>query len=103
SVYNCEKGKYVRVELKERYSQVALPEIVTVSLIEARKKEEMKSLFSENLLQEIQSCLDAKEQVILFQNRRGFSSRLECDDCGHVPYCEYCYIALTYQKSRHEL
>ena len=103
SVYNCEKGKYVRVELKERYSQVALPEIVTVSLIEARKKEEMKSLFSENLLQEIQSCLDAKEQVILFQNRRGFSSRLECDDCGHVPYCENCDIALTYHKSRHEL
>lgn len=103
SEYNCEIGKYTKVQLNERYSQVSLPEINTVSLLEARKNDEMKSLFSETLLNHIQTCLDNNEQVILFQNRRGFSSRLECDDCGHVPYCEHCDIALTYHKSRHEL
>lgn len=103
SFYNCETGKYVKSELKERFSQVDLPEIIPVSLIESRKNNEMKSLFSETLLRHIQECLDKKEQVILFQNRRGFSSRLECDDCGNVPYCAHCDIALTYHKSRHEL
>lgn len=103
SEHNCELGKYAKVTLNERYSQVSLPEIIPVSLIEARKNDEMKSLFSETLLKHIQTCLDNHEQIILFQNRRGFSSRIECDDCGYVPYCENCDIALTYHKSKHEL
>ncbi|MBL0911350.1 MAG: primosomal protein N' [Bacteroidia bacterium] len=103
SYYNTQNGKYRLVELKERYSRVQLPEIVLENIREAQRKKEMYSLFSKNLLENIKERLKNKEQVILFQNRRGFSARMECEDCGNVPYCPHCDVALTYHKSKNEL
>lgn len=103
SFYNAQNDKYRLVQLKERYSRVQLPEIILENTREAHRKKEMYSVFSKNLLDAIREKLDRKEQVILFQNRRGFSARMECEDCGNVPYCPHCDVALTYHKSRNEL
>ncbi len=95
---NARGGKYGLVELKERYTEILLPEIIVVDTREAYRKKQMKSHFSSTLLKEIGNCLDRKEQVILFQNRRGFSPYLECQSCGHVPHCRDCDVSLTYHQ-----
>lgn len=103
SYHNARQGKYLLAELKERYSRVPLPVVELENLRDAYRRKEMYSLFSKNLLENIKERLKNKEQVILFQNRRGFSARMECEDCGNVPYCPHCDVALTYHKSRNEL
>jgi primosomal protein N' (replication factor Y) len=86
------------VELKERYSKVNMPEILVADITDARKKKEMKSHFTSFLLEHIKEALSKNEQVILFQNRRGFSLRLVCDDCQWSPGCNNCDVGLTYHK-----
>ncbi len=98
SYYRAKKGDYGFVELMVRYSKVSLPEIEVVDIMEAHRKKEMKSHFSAYLLEHIREALDKKEQVILFQNRRGFSLRLVCDSCQWTPECNYCDVTLTYHK-----
>ncbi len=98
SYYNAQNGKYQLVELKKRFGGVLLPEIFVSDLKEATKKKEMKSHFSAFLLEHIKEALDDKEQVILFQNRRGFSLRLECDTCHWIPGCKHCDVSLVYHK-----
>jgi primosomal protein N' (replication factor Y) len=98
SYYNASKGKYDLIKLTERYGNAALPEIRTIDMIRARRKKTVVSGFSEPLLSAIKNALERKEQVILFQNRRGFSPFVQCDDCGHVAKCKHCDVSLTYHK-----
>jgi len=103
SYFNAQKNKYALVELTERYGGVKLPEIVIVDLKKATRRKEMKSIFSDHLLKEIRLAIKKKEQVILFQNRRGFSLRLECDSCSWMPECVNCDVTLIYHKHQNRL
>jgi primosomal protein N' (replication factor Y) len=103
SYYNCEKKKYVLLELKERYGKVALPEIKIIDLREAHRRKKMKAYFSEEVLKEIETTLKQKKQVIVFQNRRGFAPVAQCSDCGHVMECPHCDVSLTLHKHSNKL
>lgn len=98
SYYNAASGKYGLVELGERYGNIEMPEIRIVNIREEARMKRMKSHFSPQLLQAVKESLDAGTQVILFQNRRGFSLRLECDTCHQSPGCINCDVTLTYHK-----
>jgi primosomal protein N' (replication factor Y) len=98
SYYNCHAGKYRMVELNSRYLDMELPDITLVNLGEAYRKKQMRSHFSLTLLDAIERSLKNREQVILFQNRRGFSIYLACEECGWVPHCRHCDVSLTYHK-----
>lgn len=98
SSYNSRNGKYGLVELKERYGPIRLPEIIIANSKEAYRKKLMISHFTPQLLEAIDEALEKKEQVILFQNRRGFSPYVECSECGWVPKCIQCAVSLTYHK-----
>ena len=101
--YNAKLGKYGLVELNNRFGEAVLPKIIVYDIKDARKKNKMKSLFSPLLIDKISSALENNKQVILFQNRRGFSPYLECKECGWVPYCENCDVSLTYHKHSNKL
>lgn len=103
SYYNCESNKYGLVELKERYGKVVLPEISLVDLKDKYFRKKMTGHFSDDLLKEITETLYKGEQVIIFQNRRGFSPYVECITCGHVPHCPSCDVSLTYYKFKNQL
>lgn len=96
--YNCNSGKYSLVDLTDRYGDMQLPDIQVVNTRELRRKKRMQSHFSPLLLDNITEALQNKEQVILFQNRRGFSLYLECRQCGDIPRCRRCDVSLTYHK-----
>lgn len=104
SWYNTtEGGKYALVELKERYKEIQLPEIIPVDIKELQRKKRMNGPFSPLLLQYVREALEQKEQVILFQNRRGFAPMIECHTCGWVPKCKNCDVSLTYHKGLNQL
>ena len=104
SWYNAtEGGKYALVELKERYKEIQLPEIIPVDIKELQRKKRMNGPFSPLLLQYVREALEQKEQVILFQNRRGFAPMIECHTCGWVPKCKNCDVSLTYHKELNQL
>ena len=104
SWYNAtEGGKYALVELKERYKEIQLPEIIPVDIKELQRKKRMNGPFSPLLLQYVREALEQKEQVILFQNRRGFAPMVECHTCGWVPKCKNCDVSLTYHKGLDQL
>lgn len=96
--YNCQRGKYGLVELFERYQQVTMPEIKVVNMAEERRKKMATGPFSSVLLTEMQQALQNGEQIILFQNRRGYAPTIECHDCGWLPRCPHCDVSLTYHK-----
>jgi len=98
SYWHATKGKYEIVHIKERYSGILMPEITLVDLREQIKRKQMKSIFSSVLLKKIKESLENNEQVILFQNRRGFSPRIECNECNYTPKCTRCDVTLTYHK-----
>ncbi|QHI74003.1 primosomal protein N' [Aminipila terrae] len=98
STYRSEQGIYKRIELKERYNQIALPKIEIVDMREELKLGN-KSIFSRLLYDEMQKCLEEKQQVILFLNRRGYSTFVSCRECGYVMKCPECGISLTYHKA----
>ncbi|MEN1785017.1 MAG: primosomal protein N' [Bacteroidota bacterium] len=100
---NAQKGKYGLATLPKRYGEVLLPEIVLVDLKEAYRKKRMKGHFSELLLNTIKTTIEQREQVILFQNRRGFAPVLECTTCGHVVQCPNCDVSLTYHHGKRQL
>lgn len=95
---NAKAGKYGLVTMTHRYGGVQMPEIVIADLAKAHKKKQMQGHFSFQLMAEIKGALDRKEQVILFQNRRGFSPYIICKTCGWTPYCNRCDVGLTYHK-----
>lgn len=101
--FNAKAGKYGLVELNERYQEIQLPEIVPVDIKELRRKKRMKGNYSPVLLDEMREALANKEQVILFQNRRGFAPMVECRTCGWVPKCNYCDVSLTYHRGMGQL
>ena len=103
SYYNALTGRYGLATLKHRYGGFELPEVTTVDMREAYKKGEMRGYLSSTLLQAIDEALSAGRQAILFQNRRGFSLHLECDDCHHVPQCVHCDVSLVYHKATNSL
>ena len=98
-----QQGKYGCVSLTERYGQTLLPEIKLIDREDAFKKNRMKDMFSWYLLEKMQEALASGEQVILFQNRRGFSSHVACPSCGYVPKCPHCDVSLTYHKKTNRL
>ncbi|NNJ88867.1 MAG: primosomal protein N', partial [Eudoraea sp.] len=103
SYYNVQKGKYGYAFMDQRYGGVQLPEIELVDIKEASRKKRMKGHFSERLIGEISETLNLKEQVILFQNRRGYAPIVECTTCGHAPQCPNCDVSLTYHQSKKQL
>ena len=104
SWYNATEGrKYGLVELKSRYQDIRLPEIIPVDIKELHRKKCMCGPFSPLMLQYIREALEQKEQAILFQNRRGFAPMIECRTCGWVPKCRNCDVSLTYHKGLNQL
>lgn len=101
--YNVQSKKYGLTELKVRYGNVVLPEIQLVDLKDKYFRKKMSGHFSDELLEEITETLSKGEQIILFQNRRGFSPYVECMTCGHVPHCPSCDVSLTYYKFKNQL
>lgn len=96
--YNANTGKYGLVKLVQRHGNIKLPEIVTANIAEDKRTKKLSGSFTEQLMQEMETALSKGEQVILFQNRRGFAPIYECDDCHHVVKCTSCDISLTYHK-----
>jgi len=103
SYYNARIHKYGLAELTERYGGVKLPEIEVVSIAEETKKKTMQSHFTSVLMNDIGEALANKEQVILFQNRRGYAPVLICKICANTPKCINCDVSLTYHKSSGKL
>ena len=101
--YNAKQGKYALVELTRRHGNVLMPEINLVDLKTKYKRKEMTGHFSDVLLENIQEALKEGEQVILFQNRRGYSPVVECNTCGHSPQCPNCDVSLTYHNYKNQL
>ncbi len=103
TVYNGINDKYGYVQLKQRHGDILMPDINLVDIKEKQRKREMTGHFSDTLLRAITDALALGEQVILFQNRRGFSPILECTTCGHAPQCPNCDVSLTYHKYKSQL
>lgn len=103
SYYNALHNKYGLVTLAERFGGVELPLQEVVSISEETKRKKMVSYFSSVLIDDIQDTLDKKEQVILFQNRRGYATILICKTCGFAPKCVNCDVSLTFHKSSGKL
>lgn len=100
---NCHFGKYALVTISERYGKSPLPRIEVIDLKESYKKRKIKGHFSLELYDKITETLAAGEQVILFQNRRGFAPYVECRECGYVPRCPNCDVSMTYHKGSNAL
>ena len=103
SCYNAVNGKYGLVTLNSRYQDIQLPEIKIVDIKDLQRRKMMQGPFSPLLLGSIKKALAAGEQVILFQNRRGFAPMIECRQCGWVPHCTNCDVSLTYHKNIQQL
>lgn len=103
SFFNAKHNLYGFAELHERFGGAVLPEITITDVKEATKRKLMKSHFSPLLVEKVNAVLAKGEQVILFQNRRGFAPSIECQDCGHVPHCIRCDVSLTYHKHSNNL
>ncbi|HNP32493.1 MAG TPA: primosomal protein N' [Flavobacterium sp.] len=101
--FNATSGKFGLVTLTERFGNVQMPEIELVDLKDSYFRKKMKGHFSLTLIEQITEAFANGEQVILFQNRRGFSPVLECMTCGHVPQCPQCDVSLTYHKYKNQL
>jgi primosomal protein N' (replication factor Y) len=101
--FNCTQQKYALVTLSERYGDAELPKM---ELADFKNRVETKNgitVFTESLVSNMEKTLQDKKQIILFQNRRGYSPYLLCDTCGWIPHCEHCDVTLTYHKSKHKL
>lgn len=101
--HNARTGKYGYVRLDKRYGDMQMPEITVVDTKDLQHRKMMNGPFSPLLLSSIRRALDNKEQVILFQNRRGFAPMIECRECGWTPRCEACDVSLTYHKALGQL
>lgn len=103
SFYNASQGKYGFTSLSERFGGLLLPQIKLVNLKDEHRKKTMQSIFSSALIREIEAALAANEQVILFQNRRGFSLHIDCENCSWIPHCVQCDVSLVYHKNQNQL
>jgi len=98
SYFNVQLRKFGLVELMQRYADSHLPDIYTVNMSLATKRHEVQGLFSHFLIEQMAQALERKEQIILFQNRRGYAVRMICHTCESMPKCQYCDVTLTYHK-----
>jgi primosomal protein N' (replication factor Y) len=103
SYYNTKLKKYGLVELTTRYNNVLMPDIELVDVKDKQKRKRMTGHFSDRLIEEMTETLKAGHQIILFQNRRGFSPIVECQTCGHSPQCPNCDVSLTYHQYKDQL
>lgn len=99
SYYNACQGKYGLVTLTSRYKDIQLPEIRVVDSKDLQRRKMMTGPFSPPLIAAVNEALKSGQQVILFQNRRGFAPMIECRTCGWVPKCTNCDVSLTMHKS----
>jgi primosomal protein N' (replication factor Y) len=103
SYYNCRQDKYGLVKLNERFGQVEMPVIELIDVKTVLTKQKGKIAVTPQLAEGIQKSLDKKKQVILFQNRRGYSPYMICGVCGWIPQCRHCNVSLTYHKAKNKL
>ena len=103
SYYNAAESKYGLAEIKRRYNNVQMPDIELVDIKDKHKRKRMKGHFSDRLIEEMTEALEEGLQIILFQNRRGYSPIVECTTCGHSPQCPNCDVSLTYHQYRKQL
>jgi primosomal protein N' (replication factor Y) (superfamily II helicase) len=101
--FNTQNNKYGLVSMHKRYGNAVLPEIVLVDLKDSYFRKKMNGHFSISLIDEITKALHQGEQIILFQNRRGYAPVIECITCGHIPQCPQCDVSLTYHKYKNQL
>ena len=101
--HNAESGKFGLVRLAQRYKNILLPEITIIDTQEAYRKKCMTGHFSDDLVEQIRSALERKEQIIVFQNRRGYAPYVECKACNAVPRCMNCDVSLTFHKKQNTL
>ena len=101
--YNAKTGKYGLVELFQRYKGIELPEIQVVDVKDLQHRKMMNGPFSPYLLNKVREALEHGEQVILFQNRRGYAPVIECKQCGWVPHCQHCDVSLTLHRNLNQL
>jgi primosomal protein N' (replication factor Y) len=101
--YQAKQGRYGLVSLTKRFGEAGMPDIELVDTRKAREHKTMHNHFTADLLGEIERKLGAQEQVILFQNRRGYAPVVACQDCGWIPKCTNCAVSLSYHKHSHEL
>ncbi len=103
STYNAQRGKYKKLTLEKRVANLEMPVVHVVSLQKSNGQERKSHIFSSLLYEKIQDRLDKREQIILLQNRRGFSSFMQCEDCGYTSKCPHCDIYLTFHTSTNQL
>lgn len=103
SRFNAAQGRYAHAELLVRHADAPMPEVVLVDMREARKRRTVQGHFSQQLLDAMQRAMARREQVIIFQNRRGYVPVWQCETCGWVPECDDCDVSLTYHKHEHAL
>ncbi|MDA7707185.1 primosomal protein N' [Flavobacteriaceae bacterium] len=104
SFYNATReNKYGYVALNKRFNNVLMPEIELVDLTDKHKRKRMTGHFSDRLITEIKETLEVGSQVILFQNRRGYSPVVSCNTCGHTPECPNCDVSLTFHQYKNQL
>jgi primosomal protein N' (replication factor Y) len=103
SYANARSDKYGLVTLSERYGGSQLPEMITADVRVERKRKTIVGHFSSVLVEALKQALDKKEQAIIFQNRRGYSNYITCEDCGYIPECPHCAVSLTYHQYKNQL
>lgn len=103
SYYNAGKNKYGYTRLDQRYGKAVLPEFLMANILADQKKNLLKLDFTRTLRERIQEALNRQEQVLIFQNRRGYAPYISCGDCGWIPQCEHCDVSLTYHQYKEEM
>jgi primosomal protein N' (replication factor Y) len=103
SFWNANRGKYALVTLDQRYGDANLPEIVLEDARPAKRAKVLRGEFTPHVFAEIKRVIDENQQVIVFQNRRGYAPYVHCNDCGWIPKCQNCAVSLTYHLYSNEL
>lgn len=103
TLYNTMAGKYGLVKLEKRFGEVEIPEVIVADVARARKRKQLRSHFTPELIGALRETLDSGQQAILFQNRRGYSNYLHCEDCGYILKCQSCDVSMTYHKFSDEM
>ncbi|MBT6515966.1 MAG: primosomal protein N' [Crocinitomicaceae bacterium] len=101
--WSATQGRFGHVKMKKRFGGIQLPEIFCADIQEERRKKKIKGVFTTFLSNAMKIALENGEQIILFQNRRGYAPQWSCDDCGVVPQCSRCDVSLTYHKFQKKL
>ncbi|MGY6744058.1 MAG: replication restart helicase PriA [Cecembia sp.] len=103
SFYNARTNKYGYASLEKRYGEAQLPQFHLADMLVDKKKNLLKLDFTRMMREKIQEALGNQEQVLIFQNRRGYAPYVSCEDCGWIPECEHCDVSLTYHQFGEEM